>query len=92
MEGRRAPSISTKILFILVVSLLVIEAILLVFSVWRRESELIEHYLFEARIVARAVDIDRIPDADYRRALERRLADVNILGVSSYGDVQGEGS
>jgi methyl-accepting chemotaxis protein len=83
-------SISTKILVILVVSLLVIEAILLVFSVASREGELVEHYLFESRIVARAIEIDRVQDPSYRAELERRLADVNILAIEPYGEVSGE--
>jgi methyl-accepting chemotaxis protein len=80
-------SISSKILLILVVSLIVVEAVLLVFSVARREDELIEHYLFEARIVSRAVNIDRLDEPAYRVALEERLADVKIVAVSQHGPV-----
>lgn len=80
-------SISTKILIILVVSLLVIEAVLLVFSVVRREGELIDHYLFEARIVTRAIDIDRVDEQNYRQSLERRLAEVNVRRVRPHGTV-----
>jgi methyl-accepting chemotaxis protein len=81
-------SISTKILVILVVSLVTVEALLLVFTSTDRRQELVDHYVFEAEIIAQSVDMSMIDNADYRRRLEERLAEKDVTYVEAAPDVE----
>ena len=81
--------ISAKIIAILVVSLLVVEAVILLFSAFGEYESLVDHYRFEGRVLVRAVDRERLDDPAYVDALLSRLSELQVLDISAVSQTDG---
>lgn len=75
--------ISLKILVTVSVAVLGVEAVILGFTSTGERQALIDHYLFEASVLVRAIEADRLGDASYRDSLVERLSDMDVLSVSA---------
>ena len=75
-------NISLKILLILVVSLVVIEAILLLFSVRSERGRILDHYRFAVSIVSDSVDRRYLADDAYLKRLQNQLTDYEIVEIN----------
>jgi methyl-accepting chemotaxis protein len=81
--------ISVKIIVILVVSLLLVEAVILLFSAFNEYDRLVDHYRFEGEVLVRAVDRDRLDDPAYVEALLERMSDLQLLDIERVPETGG---
>lgn len=75
-------SINLKILLILTFSLVVVEGVILVFTGADHRSELIDHYVFQARIIARSIDHERLSETSYQRELLAALSEESVVRIA----------
>jgi methyl-accepting chemotaxis protein len=84
-------SVSRTILVSLTLAILIIEAIILGFSALSQRQTLLDHYLFEASIVSRALGEDARSDAELRERAAARLQSDQVLEIrSARGDASGD--
>lgn len=74
-------SVNSKILAILVLSLVLVEGVILVFTGSDHRRELVDHYLFQAAIIAQTVDPTTLADDASRTALLQRLAAEGVTEI-----------
>jgi methyl-accepting chemotaxis protein len=82
--------ISLKILLTISIAVLVVEAVILGFTSSGERQALIDHYLFEASVIVRAIEPERLEEASYRTALVERLSDMEVLEVNPAPDAGDE--
>ena len=76
-------SLNSKIIVILIASLVLVEGVILLFTATDHRRELVDHYLFQSRIISLTADTDRLEDPAYRSALLQRLGGEKVLSVGS---------
>ena len=74
-------SINLKILLILVFSLVLVEGVILVFTGSDQRQELINHYVFQASIIAQTADESRLAEPAYQQQLLDRLAAESLVAI-----------
>lgn len=74
-------SVNAKILLILTVSLVLVEAIILLFTGGNERESFINHYVFQASIIAQTADSQRLGDEEYRARLLARLEPESVLSI-----------
>jgi methyl-accepting chemotaxis protein len=85
-------NISVKVLLILTVSLVVIEGILLLFSVRAERDRILDHHRFATALVANALDADLISDEEYLDSIRGQLARYEISDIRSEPGAASEGA
>lgn len=74
-------NISLKILLILTISLVVIEGIILTFSVRSERERILDHYRFSTSLVRNTIDAQRLDDAEYLNRIKNQLRDFEISEI-----------
>jgi methyl-accepting chemotaxis protein len=74
--------ISIKILVTVSIAVLAVEAIILGFTSTGERQALIDHYTFEASIIVRTIEGDRLDERAYRQGLVERLSDMKVQAVN----------
>ncbi|MFP4485130.1 MAG: hypothetical protein ACLFO1_09785, partial [Spirochaetaceae bacterium] len=73
--------VSLKILVIVSIAVLVVEAIILGFTSTGERQALIDHYVFEASVIAQSIEVDRLDESAYRNSLLNRLSDLKVSAI-----------
>jgi methyl-accepting chemotaxis protein len=73
--------ISIKILSILAISLIIVEAVLLLFSVRSERGRIIDHHKFATALVLESIDPELVENPDYLEGMATRLADMEIKEI-----------
>ncbi|MFW5827308.1 MAG: methyl-accepting chemotaxis protein [Alkalispirochaeta sp.] len=76
-------SLSRRILISVALSILVIEAVILGFSAISQRQTLLEHYLFEASIIATTLAEDGAADSELLNRATERLSGEHVLGIEA---------
>ncbi len=74
--------ISVKILVTISLAVLAVEAAILGFTSTGERQALVNHYTFQASVIVRSIDADRLDEAGYRSALLDRLSDMKVESVN----------
>ena len=82
-KGATVSRISLKILVTVSIAVLVVEAIILGFTSTGERQALIDHYVFEASVIARTIEADRLDESAYRRGLLDRLSDMKVTAITA---------
>ncbi|MEX0741868.1 MAG: HAMP domain-containing protein, partial [Phycisphaeraceae bacterium] len=83
--SRKQKSLSRRILISVALSILVIEAIILGFSSLSQRQTLLDHYLFEASIVAGALANDGVSDGELLDRAAQRLSRAHVQAIRPVG-------
>ncbi|TVR61302.1 MAG: HAMP domain-containing protein [Spirochaetaceae bacterium] len=82
--------VSAKIIVIVGVSFLLVEAVILLYTGANRRDDLVDHYVFQASILTATVDPAYRSDQRYLDAVARRLADEKVLSIRPFSGEPGE--
>jgi len=81
--SRTNKSLSRRILISVALSILIIEAIILGFSAISQRQTLLEHYLFEASIIATTLGEDGTADRELLNRAAERLSSEHVLSIAA---------
>ncbi len=74
-------SVSRHIIVSIALSILIIEAVILGFSAFSQRQKLVEHYLFEASIVAKTLGPEGVKNEELRSSAADRLSDGGMTTI-----------